>query len=160
MKTVFQRVFGAMYRGRHRDPDIEAAAPLMHLLDEAEPSPDMFARIEARIDAEQRRFAWPRRGVVALAFLCGLLMGGLVVFVGQDSQKIVARAAADAPWVPLGAVTLHGSGLRGFVRAKCHGHTHFLITMHGHTHPEHGSGPPAVIPLMEPQEKILMECIF
>ncbi len=160
MKTLFRHVFSAMRSLNKRDPDVQAAAPLVHLLDEAEPAPDMFAQIEARIDNARQPRTVATNLFVVLAFICGLAVGGSVLYLGQDRQRIVARPAPDASWVPLGSVTLQGAGLRGFVRAKCRGHTHFFITMHGHTPPDRDSGTALAVPLMESGEKILMECIF
>ncbi len=132
----------------------------MHLLQEAEPAPDMLALIEARIDGEPRISRRAPVGVVVFVFLCGLAMGGLAVVIGQDRQSIVARTSAGAPWVPLGTVTLHGSGLRGFVEAKCDGNTHFFITMHGRGVADEPDETPVDFPLMREDEKIRMECIF
>ena len=75
-------------------------------------------------------------------------------------QEIIARPGANAEWVPLGAVTLHGPALRAFVRGKCKGHTHFFITMHGQTRGAADDPASAEVPLMGAEEKILMECIF
>lgn len=156
MKTLISRTCAWLRSGKCHRPDVEAAAPLVHLLDEAEPAPDLFARIEARIDRETP--APPSRAgkVAVAAFVGGAAMGALVFYVAQDRQSIVARPTTDAAWVPLGTVTLHGSGLRAFVRAKCKGHTHFFIAMHGPADTEDG----AEIPLMGGGEKIRMECIF
>ncbi|MEO1554868.1 MAG: hypothetical protein AAFS01_00435 [Pseudomonadota bacterium] len=160
MKSVIHRAYAALLRRKHSDPDVEAATPLVHLLDDAEPAPDMFARIEARIDAGSEQSALIRYRPVVVAFLLGLSAGALALHFGLDRQIIVARPTADAAWVPLGSVTLHGKGLRGFVRAKCHGHTHFFITMHGHSSTDSTNGQTNEVPLMARDEKILMECIF
>lgn len=160
MKHLIRRAYARLRRQRDPVQDVDVAAPLTHLLNGAEPGPDLFAQIEARIDAEAlpkpaRVSAW-----VALAFACGLALGVGGVLVGRDRQAIVARPNPDVDWVPLGTVTLHGSALRTFVKTKCFGHTHFFITMHGVTDRQMRTtdGPGAA--LMAADEKILMECIF
>ncbi|MEM8654277.1 MAG: hypothetical protein AAGF36_05990 [Pseudomonadota bacterium] len=158
MKKFLYRLRAVLRSSPKVRPDLDAVAPLVHLLKDAEPEPDLLARIEGQIDGPDR----PRRdvrkaGIVIAAFAAGLVSGAAAMLAAQDRQEIVARPTADASWVPLGFVALRGAGLRGFVRAKCDGHTHFLITMHGHA-PEDDH--PEAVPLMAPDEKILMECIF
>ncbi|MEL7132233.1 MAG: hypothetical protein AAGK77_07465 [Pseudomonadota bacterium] len=158
MKTLFHRLRFALRSSRNVCPDVDAAAPLTQLLEDAVPEPDLFARIEARLDGRSRRRINPHGGgPVAAVFFAGLVLGAAAMFALQDKQEIVARPTADASWVPLGSVTLRGAGLRGFVRAKCEGHTHFLITMHGHAPTDDDD---EAMPLMGADEKILMECIF
>lgn len=160
MMSFLRRAYARVRPRRKPGTDVEAAVPLVHLLEEAEPTPDMFERIEARLDSEPTRPRHMRRWIVLLSFLSGLGAGVLAVHLGQERQRIVARPTADAAWVPLGGVTLHGAGLRAFVRAKCHGHTHFLITMHGQSPSAPNDPTPPEVPLMAPEEKVLMECIF
>ena len=155
MKKVLHRLRAALRSTRRGQPDVEGVTPLVHLLEDAQPDPNLFMQIEARLDAPPAPIL--HRGHVVVALVAGLVIGGSAMFVVQDRQSIVARPQADASWVPLGSVTLHGSGLRGFVRAKCDGYTHFLITMHGHSPTD---DPTVAKPLMDPEEKILMECIF
>ncbi|WP_147114726.1 hypothetical protein [Tateyamaria sp. syn59] len=158
MKKLLHRLRAILRPARTSRPDVDAAAPLVHLLKDAEPAPDLLARIEAQIDQpDYPRKDLKKSGVIIAAFAAGLVAGAAVVFVAQDRQEIVARPSADASWVPLGSVTLRGAGLRGFVRAKCEGHTHFLITMHGHAPTDDHD---EAVPLMGADEKILMECIF
>lgn len=126
-------------------------------MDEAEPAPDLFLQIEARLDRPSLRRDGRRRWIGIAIFLLGLAVGVLCTHGALDRQEIVAQPSAQSDWVPLGSVTLHGPGLRGFVRAKCRGHTHFLITMHGH---DPGATDAESVPLMGAEEKILMECIF
>ena len=141
-------------------------APLVHLVDEVEPDPDLFARIEAQLDADPppplpRSRPLRRRWIAAVLCAAGVAGGlGALAYFGADRQQIVARPADDAAWVPLGAVTLHGPALRAFVRGKCDGHTHFFITMHGVRAAPDGQIPHTGQALSAPQEKILMECIF
>ncbi|MFL4470162.1 hypothetical protein ACERZ8_09865 [Tateyamaria armeniaca] len=160
MKSLIRRVHAMLQPSKTSGPDVEAATPLVHLLDEVEPAPDLFARIEARLDGEKASRLPHVSKVLFVSFTSGLAIGALVIWAGQDRQSIVARPTTDAAWVPLGAVTLHGAGLRAFVRAKCHGHTHFYITIHGQS----GAGTTGHtgddIPLMQDEEKIRMECIF
>lgn len=160
MKISFFSTLAALRPLRRQRPDIEAAAPLIHLLDEAEPAPDLFARIEERLDDAPQPAKRMPLGRVVFVFLCGLLAGGLAVFALQDRQSIFLRTSADGPWLPLGAVTLHGSGLRGLMRAECQGYTHFFIAMHGHPAANQRDQAPADVPLTGDEEKIRMECIF
>lgn len=158
MKKLLHRLRATLRPSRTSRPDVDAAAPLVHLLKAADPAPDLLTRIEAQIDQPDRTRKDKRKNSVIIAsFAAGLVTGAAVLFVAQDRQEIVARPSTDASWVPLGSVTLRGAGLRGFVRAKCEGHTHFLITMHGHAPTDDHD---EVVPLMSAGEKILMECIF
>lgn len=156
MKILFRRAIALLRGTKTPDPKVESAAPLVCLLGEAEPAPDMFAHIEAQIDAERTPRKPAGRKLVLMSFVVGVCAGALAVWQGQERQRIVAKPTADAAWAPLGTVTLHGSELRAFVRDRCHGHTHFLITMHGQS----PDTTPDEIPLMDHEEKILMECIF
>ena len=158
MISLLHHLHAILRPSRTSRPDVDVAAPLVHLLKDAEPAPDLLSRIEAEIDEPGRACTDKQKsGVIIAAFAAGLIAGSAVMFAAQDRQAIVARPSADASWVPLGSVTLHGSGLRGFVRAKCNGHTHFLITMHGHAPADDDD---KAVPLMGSGEKILMECIF
>lgn len=160
MKIPFLSALAALRPMRRQRPDIEAAAPLINLLDEAEPAPDLFARIEERLGDAPRPANRMPLGRIGFVFLCGLLAGGLAVFTLQERQSIFLRTSADGPWLPLGAVTLHGSALRGFMRAECQGYTHFFIAMHGHPPADQSDQTPADVPLTGEEEKIRMECIF
>ncbi len=157
MKSLVHRLCAPLRPSSKVDPDVGAATPLVHLLEEAEPASDLFAKIEARLDDPVDPPARARRWLVIGALLAGLVAGNVVTNALSDRQKIVARQSPTAVWIPLGSVTLHGSGLRDLVRAKCRGHTHFLITMHGHAPTDDRSEDTL---LMGPDEKILMECIF
>ena len=158
MKKLLHRLRAVLRPSRKLRPDVDAAAPLVHLLQAAAPAPDLLARIEAQSDGPDRpRMDMRRRAVVTAAFIAGVAAGAAAMVAAQDRQEIMARPTADASWVPLGSVTLRGAGLRGFVRAKCDGHTHFLITMYGHAPADDHA---EAVPLMAPDEKILMECIF
>lgn len=160
MKSVIHRAYDALRRRKHGPPDVESATPLVQLLDEAEPAPHMFSRIEARIDAEPPHPGSMRYRFVVLAFFLGLSACALTVFVARDSLGIAVRSAADTRWVPLGSVTLHGSALRKFVRAKCLGHTHVLITLHGYSPALSTDTEAHDTLLITPEGKILMACIF
>lgn len=158
MKFLFHRARALLRPPIKAKPNLDAAAPLVQLLSEAEPAPELFAQIEAQIDDEKVRPPLYRNGSIPIAiFMAGLVIGALSVFALQDRQKIVGRLAEESAWIPLGSVTLHGTGLRRFVRAKCRGHTHFLIAMHAHSPTDRNSEKE---PLMAASEKILMECIF
>ncbi len=147
------------------EPNLEAAAPLVGLLDEAEPVPDLFALIERQLDTElatqPHRAQFPKGlASLVLGLVLGAAMAMLVLFSLSHRQQIVARPAPNVAWSHLGEVTLHGQDLRAFVRAKCQGHTHFYITMHGFAAPKTPGDGDGEVPLMNPGEKILMECIF
>ena len=160
MTPKLRRIWARLRPTSPKPPEVDAAVPLVHLLTEADPAPDMFARIEAQIDTMERPAAPLRRRMIVAAFVSGVCIGAMALWSVQSRQHIVARSHPSVDWVPLGAVTLHGVGLRAFVRAKCHGHTHFLITMHGQTIDSRPNSPVPEIPLMDANEKILMECIF
>ena len=158
-----------LHRRRRRSADWDrtpGAAILTQLVDPAEPDADLLAQIEARIDRETppatvTSSKWLCRGKLGLGIL---LVAAVSAFLGSlagpDRQQIVARPSPTAEWVPLGAVTLHGSALRAFVRGKCKGHTHFYISMHGVSVTESGPNSASGTILMQDGEKILMECIF
>ncbi|WP_299689838.1 hypothetical protein [uncultured Tateyamaria sp.] len=160
MKTLLRRARARLWRAKRPVSEVEAAAPLVHLLTEAEPSADLFAQIEARLDGADRPRPGVRMRVVVTAFGAGLCAGALVFLLMQSRQQIVARPNTDAAWMGLGSVTLHGAGLRAFVRTKCSGHTHFLITMHAQSIGAQAEPVRTEIPLMDENEKIRMECIF
>ena len=144
--------------------DVPSMRALARLADEVEPDADLFAKIEARIDAEEarqprrQRFARIRQIALLLGFALSAAFAGSQI--GPERQHITARPSATADWVPLGSVTLHGPALQAFVRSKCAGHTHFYITMHGVTLETPGASPGSGTALAAPDEKILMECIF
>lgn len=142
------------------DPGVNGVTPLVLLLDEAEPEPDLFARIEAHIDGEKKSRMPKVNKAVILALACGITFGALGMWGLQDRQRIAARPSAETGWIPLGSVTLHGAALRSFVKSKCHGHTHFYITMHGRSDKLDETGARQEILLMKEEEKILMDCIF
>ena len=160
MKRLLRRLF------RQTDDwdQTPGVAALPHLVQTAEPDPDLFSRIEARIDAAspvrsvQPAIGRRRAAMAGLLTTVAIISAALGYFAGPDRQRIVARPAATADWVPLGSVSLHGPALRAFVRGKCRGHTHFYILMYGAS--VSGTGPGPGTPLAENGEKILMECIF
>lgn len=135
---------------------------LTQLLEEEEPAPDLFARIEAAIDAEERQARAPqmreRLGLTVAALLAGAAVAALILLTtAPDRQAVVARPGDGAAWVPLGAVTLHGPALRAFVRARCDGHSHFFITIEAGASPDQAPQPGE--PLQDGGEKVLMDCI-
>jgi hypothetical protein len=101
---------------------------------------------------------WP--AFICLLVIVAAISGTLGYTAGPDRQRIVARPAASADWVHLGAVSLHGTALRAFVRGKCNGHTHFYISMYGVSVGEAGPTQGQGEALAQEGEKILMECIF
>lgn len=149
-------------------PDLEIAEPLVGILPDADPQPDLLERIEASLDqAAMTHVPEPDKPAAAgsfRGFLSGALCGGILVaalaFFALDQQKIVARTASANPWLPLGSVTLWGSDLRSFVKAKCQGQTHLFITLHGQNAENNGENASDGVPVMSDGEKILMECIY
>ncbi|WP_370399911.1 hypothetical protein [Sulfitobacter sp. JB4-11] len=146
--------------------DLDDIAPLIQMVEPADPDQDLFTRIERSIDADMASVPTRKRGrvvtpkIVIATFLAGLVLGLSCTSLLQSRQRVVTQTGLESPWIPLGAVTLHGSALRGFVRAKCEGQTHFFITMHGF-HSEKNRKQDIDAPLlMEKEEKIRMECIF
>ncbi|MEM9638721.1 MAG: hypothetical protein AAGA94_13820 [Pseudomonadota bacterium] len=159
-----QRILRAK-RASDQVPDAPELAPLTHLLEAAEPDPDLLSRIETRIDAPPRPPVermqilrlWPFAGLLLVIAMLSAFAGHLLA---PDRQTIAARPGSTAEWVPLGTVTLHGPALRAFVRSKCQGYTHFYITMHGVSAADPVPIATPGTPLARAGEKILMECIF
>ncbi|KMW59399.1 hypothetical protein AIOL_004381 [Candidatus Rhodobacter oscarellae] len=168
LKVLVRRLRPGRPSTQGSEPNLEAAAPLVGLLDEAEPLPDLFARIERQLDAEMP--AAPQRpqpagvrrelAILGLGLFLGVAVAALVTLGLPPRQQIVARPAPTVVWSTLGEVTLHGRDLRAFVRARCRGYTHFYITMHGYADPQSAGDGVAEVPLMNPGEQILMECNF
>lgn len=154
-------------RVEHREKiDLDSIAPLVHMVEPAEPDADLLSRIEHVIGAQagvapKKSNSSPLgRKTLIGTFITGMLIGLSGAALVPARQDIVAQTGAASPWIPLGSVTLHGSALRSFVRAKCEGQTHFFITMHGfHSEKDHSLETAAPL-LMEKEEKIRMECIF
>ena len=144
--------------------ELERATPLVHLVHDVEPDPDLLARIEAELDEVCGSInAGPppahRMLMVLGAFAIGCLIGLAAATFLHDRQHIIARTDATAPWVSMGSVSLKGQSLRSFVAAKCEGYAYFTITMHGFG-PDIVDGPDTTgQPLIRSEEKILMECI-
>lgn len=139
-------------------------AALSQLVETAEPDPDLFARIEARIDAEASQAAVlpsprPRRAfVLCLMVVVAIVSATVGHLIGPERQQVFAVPTASADQVPLGAVSLHGPALRAFLQSACKGHTHVSVLMYGvsvdDTTVAQSDGP------TDESKKILVECIF
>ncbi len=165
MKNLFQR-FRRKRPASPDETDLVSLPALAHLVSPADPDPQLFVDIEAIIDQEEavqrrstdRRTFGPR--ALVLALFAGCLIGGSTITSMQSHQQVVVQPHKSSPWIPLGSVTLKGAALRSFVRAKCDGRSHFLITMHrlqDHNSIESSNMNPTLIP---EGEKIRIECIF
>lgn len=163
MRNLFRR-FRKNRQVPREDVDLNALTPVVHLIENAEPDPQLFARIEASIDADlPAKTAMPcvfGAKVVLTALLIGLGAGGVAVGFLESRQTISAQPGLSAPWIPLGSANLRGAALRSFVRSKCEGQTHFFITMHGFDKKKPINNSTEAPNLMVDGEKILMECIF
>ncbi len=171
MKEFFRKIWAGRSALPEDEPGMEVIAPLAQFVDDVDPDVGMLERIEASLDAVdharivKRNRSYQRRVPPLVAFGLGVVLTGvctwaLYTWTTPDRQAIFAKPSGDTVFLPMGAVTLHGPALRGFVRAKCEGQTHFFIAMYAADTDPASKETAQGTSLMYDGEKILMECIF
>ncbi|MGZ2256646.1 hypothetical protein [Roseobacter sp. A03A-229] len=177
MKLRFQNLFSPWGRDECaasalRSEDLFLLAPLSEMLEERRPEQGLLSEIEAELDASEE--ATPARNrnqrdlrKPVLSFLLGVGLAASVAFAltSGPPTPISVRASLNQSWLQLGHVALQGKALRSFVAVKCEGQSHLVIELSGYTVEKNTDLPAAgdvipVRPLLQPDEKILMECNF
>ena len=156
------------------EDDMGILAPVAELLEEARPGRGLLADIESELDGGEirRPVKTDHRSARRLwmaAFLSGALaatlLGSGIQAILREDQYITVRPAESEGWLALGSVILKGATLRKFVATKCKGNSHLVIDLSAYDGGKTANLPKLgtrldISPVMAPEEKILMECIF